>query len=90
MKRLAAWCRKSRHAPLRWQHTKLSQSLRGHDNYYGVTGNYKALAKLRWWVMRTWWKWLRRRSRGAPRFESVTHFAQLYRLPAPRMIRRLT
>lgn len=89
LKRITAWIRRNRHEPLRWQHEKLTRMLGGHDAYFGVTGNYTALMKLRWWTVHAWWKWLRRRSRGAPRFASMASFAQCFRLPPPRMIRRL-
>jgi hypothetical protein len=41
----------------------LSRKLRGHDAYYGITGNYQSLAMLRHWVERGWRKWLSSRSR---------------------------
>ena len=43
----------------------LNQKLRGHDAYYGVTGNGNALRHLRRMVERIWCKWLNRRSHKA-------------------------
>jgi RNA-directed DNA polymerase len=60
--RISMWCRNHRHLPIREQHTALVRKLRGHDAYYGVTGNARALHVLRHWVVRIWHKWLNRRS----------------------------
>lgn len=40
----------------------LSQKLRGHYGYYGIPGNSAALCRFRFEVLRTWRKWLCRRS----------------------------
>ncbi len=61
LKRIAQWCRTYRHQPLLWQHQQLARKLRGHDAYYGVTGNLLALRHLRYEVARVWRKWLSRR-----------------------------
>ena len=37
---LSEWCRKNLHAPIKEQHQKLVQKLRGHYGYYGIIGNY--------------------------------------------------
>jgi RNA-directed DNA polymerase len=63
LRRINLWCRGHRHAPLDWQHAQLQRKLRGHDEFYGITGNSKALSSLRHWVARIWRKWLSRRSR---------------------------
>ena len=55
--------RAHRHDPVKKQHEALSRKLRGHDAYYGITGNYQSLAMLRHWVERGWRKWLSSRSR---------------------------
>ena len=81
-KRMSEWCRNHRHVPLDEQHRMLCAKLRGHYNYYGITGNMLSLKKVRNHVVRTWRKWLNRRSqRGRMpwhRFEKV-----LDRLPLP-------
>lgn len=88
MKRANEWCRGNRHRPLAEQHKTLSAKLRGHYNYYGLIGNMRSLRKMRWHVVRTWQKWLNRRSqRGRmpwPRFEQVL---ARYPLPNPIMLR---
>lgn len=61
--RLWQWMRVHRHEPIGKQHEALSRKLRGHDAYYGITGNYPSLARMRYWVERGWRKWLSSRSR---------------------------
>jgi RNA-directed DNA polymerase len=51
-------CRVMRHLPLRKQHKRLCQMLRGHYAYFGITGNSKRLGNLHERVRRSWQKWL--------------------------------
>src|SRR3954449_10545584 len=44
---LSEWCRKHLHLPIKEQHQKLSQKLRGHYGYYGITGNSSSLKDFR-------------------------------------------
>jgi RNA-directed DNA polymerase len=60
--RITQWCREHRHRPLREQHRALSQKLRGHYGYYGLTGNFERLKCFHDDVRRIWRKWLDRRS----------------------------
>ena len=78
---IAQWCRRHRHHPVEEQHQTLSQKLRGHDAYYGITGNFPMLQALRRVVARLWGKWLARR-RGS-RFTWVRFTPLLERLPLP-------
>ncbi|TMQ33072.1 MAG: RNA-directed DNA polymerase [Planctomycetota bacterium] len=39
LKRIAQWCRLNRHQPITEQQRTLSQKVRGHCAYYGITGN---------------------------------------------------
>lgn len=66
LRRFTGWCRANRHRPIREQHGILNAKLRGHDAYYGITGNCRMLVLLRHEVRRIWRKWLSRRSRKAP------------------------
>jgi hypothetical protein len=62
----------------------LCQKLRGHFGYYGITGNYEALARFWWEVRRTWSKWLGRRSqRGRMSWEDFERLLVRYPLPPP-------
>lgn len=58
------WCRRNRHEPVIVQQQVLNSKLQGHDAYYGLTGNFLWLQRLRYEVQRTWRKWLNRRHRG--------------------------
>jgi group II intron reverse transcriptase/maturase len=57
------WCKRNRHQPIGYQQQKLSQKIRGHCAYYGITGNGTALARFRHQVRQSWHKWLNRRNR---------------------------
>ncbi len=62
VRQIGHWCRRHRHLPVAEQWQTLSRKLRGHDAYYGITGNARALARFRQAVRRAWHKWLNRRS----------------------------
>lgn len=84
LKRLSIWCRRNRHQPVDWQHQRIVWALRGHYNYFGLSGNGVALCRLRNEVSVIWRKWLDRRSQGGhmpwPRFNELL---QRYPLPVP-------
>jgi group II intron reverse transcriptase/maturase len=84
---LAAWCRGWRHEPIPQQHYTLSQKMRGHYAYYGVTGNYRSLNRFYYAVRRIWRTWLSRRSWKSPltwsRFERLL---ERFPLPPPRVV----
>ena len=63
LRAIAQWCRRNLHRPLREQQRVLSQKLRGHCAYYGITGNSSSLSTFRMRVHRTWRYWLSRRNR---------------------------
>ncbi len=67
LKRVGTWCRVHRHDPIRHQHRYLSSVVRGHCQYYGLTGNSRALKQFREGVCKLWRKWLKRRSNAAAR-----------------------
>ena len=48
LQRISVWCRRNRHLPLREQHSALSAKLLGHDAYFGITNNGRALQALRY------------------------------------------
>jgi len=88
LKRIAEWCRRNRHKPVAEQHQELSQKLRGHFAYYGMTGNRPWLHKFRHEVKRIWQKWLHRRSRSSTDmpWDRFTLLLQRYRLPPTRVV----
>lgn len=65
LRRINEWCRRNRHLPVMEQQTALNRKLRGHDAYFGITGNAPALSRLRGEVNQRWRKWLNRRSYAA-------------------------
>jgi len=76
------WCRMNRHRPLAEQQHKLSQKLRGHYGYYGITTNGKALSRFSSSVNRLWRKWLSRRKAGnAMTWERFNQILARYPLP---------
>ena len=85
------WCRRNRHLSLRDQHAHLSQMMRGHYAYYGISGNSR---RIRWFacqVVVQWRKWLGRRHRGGGAFQWTRLNAILQRHPLPpaRIVHRL-
>lgn len=84
---IAQWCRSHRHWPVCDQHAKLTQKMRGHYAYYGITGNARALHWFLWAVSRAWRKWLDRRNRQRemtwPRFNRLL---KRYPLPPSRIV----
>ena len=81
IRRIAQWCRFHRHQPVKDQHAMLSQKLRGHDAYYGITNNFRMLDRLRRVVERVWGKWLG--CRGARPFSWERFGPLLARFPLP-------
>jgi group II intron reverse transcriptase/maturase len=87
---VAAWCRRHRHLPVREQHAALVRRVRGHFNYFGVSGNFRSLLVFVQGVRQAWLKWLRRRSnRGRLHGERVVQFFERYPLPRPRITVRI-
>jgi len=84
---IAQWCRWHRHQPIPEQHQTLSQKLRGHYAYYGITGNYDTLSRFRYEVTRLWRKWLGRRSQAGPLpWPCFAQLLERYPLPAAEVI----
>ena len=83
LKKIAEWCRLHRHDPLSEQHRTLSQKLRGHFAYYGITGNGEAIRRFRYEVGRIWRKWLSRRRRcGFLSWDTFNRLLERFALPA--------
>lgn len=81
------WCRDHRHNSLDVQHAGLRSRLQGHMNYFGVNGNLRRVASLYAHAVRSWVKWLSRRSQRARlTWERVRLLLQRYPLPPPRIV----
>lgn len=84
LKRIKEWCRQWRFLPIREQQQVLTQKLRGHYAFFGITGNGKALQRFKDQVVRTWMKWLGRRSQRAQMsWERFQDLLRRYPLPPP-------
>ena len=78
------WLRTHCHLPIAEQQAKLSLKLRGHWGYYGITGNYRMLARFQTLVTRLWRKWLNRRSqKAALTWARFTRILKRFPLPKP-------
>jgi RNA-directed DNA polymerase len=87
LKRIGRWCKDHRHQPIAMQHRTLSRMLRGHDAYFGITGNIRMLAKLRNEVGKRWRKALDRRShRAGMTWERFSALLGRFPLPPPRVV----
>jgi group II intron reverse transcriptase/maturase len=80
------WCRRHRHLSIEVQHAALSIRLRGHFNYFGVSGNFRSLLRLVEATKRAWYKWLCRRSqRKRLNWERFSNLLRQFPLPRPRI-----
>jgi group II intron reverse transcriptase/maturase len=87
IKAIAEWCRRNQHKPIAEQQRSLARKLQGHDAYYGVTGNGRALWRLRHEVKSVWRKWLNRRnSRRQMTWERFALLLRRYPLPGARVV----
>jgi RNA-directed DNA polymerase len=84
---IAQWCREHRHRAVSEQHAILSQKVRGHYAYYGITGNARALKGFLCAVHRAWRKWLDRRNRRREMiWDRFNRLLKRYPLPPPRIV----
>jgi len=84
---IGLWCRKNRHLPVAEQQQGLNQKLRGHYGYFGITGNFRALAQLIEGTRRHWQRWLNRRSQRAHMpWERFNSLLKQYPLARPRVV----
>ena len=84
---VAEWCRRNLHEPVKTQHRKLCEKLRGHFGYYGITGNSWSLSQFREEVTKSWRKWLSRRNRDRPMTWALfQRLLERYSLPVARIM----
>ena len=84
LKAVSDWCRQNRHQPVAEQCEGLGRKLRGHYQYFGITGNSDALSSFHYRVQRVWRKWLDRRSHKARmNWERFNRLLERHPLPAP-------
>jgi len=88
LRRLSEWCRRYRHDPLKTQHLMLVKKLKGHYGYYGITGNYPALAKVLYAARRIWRKALESRSQRRWPWAQMQRILKRFPLPNPRIVHK--
>lgn len=87
---LSEWCHKHLHLPIREQHQKLTQKLRGHYGYYGIIGNFYSLQEFREGARGIWRRALSRRRRdGDVTWAEFLRLETRYQLPRARVIHGL-
>ncbi len=89
IKAIRSWCRRHRHEPLGMQWQRLSAKLRGHYNYYGITGNSRELSRFFRATIWAWWKWLGRRNGHTFSWQTFAAIHARLPLPPPRIVHRL-
>ena len=85
IKRTYQICRKMMHSPMQTQHERLSKTLIGHYNYYGVRGNFEALKQFHYEIWNMWYKRLKRRSQKGMAFEKYVKYLENFPLPKPKI-----
>ena len=87
---LSEWCGKNPHDPIKEQHEKLVQKLRGHYAYYGIIGNLYSLLEFREGVRSIWRRKLSRRRRdGEVTWAQFLRLEKRYSLPRARVVHGL-
>jgi RNA-directed DNA polymerase len=84
-KALNEWLKSARNRmPLQELWTILRAKLAGHFRYYGISGNFRSMARYRWEMLRLIMKWLNRRSQKKSfNWETFRRYVEKYPLPKP-------
>lgn len=86
MKRVTEWLKKNRHQAVTWQARYLNAVLNGHYQYYGVTGNFKCVSAFYRHILRTWHRYLSRRSqRSYIKWEKYLRILERFPLLKPHL-----
>lgn len=84
IQRIGEWMSRNRHKSLGEQQRTLWKKLRGHFQYYGITGNSKSLGNFHFEVRKLWRKWLDRRSQRAKvTWDKMNRILVRFPLPKP-------
>lgn len=91
MKDVWQWCHDHRHDKVTEQYKMLRAKLVGHYNYYGIRCNYEMLEKLYKHAIKSWRRWLGRRSRNGCLSwdEFAERYLQAFPLPRPRIVHNI-
>lgn len=80
------WLKRNRMKPTQWIMQQVALKLRGHYQYYGVTDNYRGIARFHREVTKMLFKWMNRRSqRRSYRWEEFERLLEIFPLPSPRV-----
>jgi RNA-directed DNA polymerase len=83
---LKEWLKRIRMKPTQWIMQRLGLKLRGHYQYYGVTDNYRGVARFYHEVRKLLYKWLNRRSqRRSYTWAAFEELLKTLPLPKPRV-----
>jgi group II intron reverse transcriptase/maturase len=90
-KEMNMWLRKVRcAAKLTYWWPTLQAKLRGHYQYYGISGNRRAIERFHYVTKRLVFKWINRRSKKASfNWEGFEEYLEHYPLPEPRIVHHL-
>lgn len=84
---VARWLRQHLHDPIKEQWKSLVRKLRGHNGYYGITGNQESLRRFREEVKLLWKRLLGRRSqRGKVTYQRFVDILRRYPLPEAKVM----
>ena len=82
-----AWCKENRHKPMREQWETLKLKINGHYAYYGISLNYRSIAKFYQRVCVIWRKWLNRRGwKGKLTWNEYGEITKAWALPKPKIL----
>jgi len=84
--RIREWCHLHMHDSVRTQQRALSEKLKGHYAYFGITTNFPAIKRFVEQVKRVWHKALARRSQRLFSWQKMTRLLERYPLAKPRIV----
>jgi RNA-directed DNA polymerase len=87
-KEMTDWLKNVRNTakPKEWWNT-LNSKLRGHFQYYGVSGNYKSINAFYKHTVRVLHKWLNRRSqKSSMNWKNFNKYLECYPIPKPKIV----
>jgi group II intron reverse transcriptase/maturase len=88
-RKLNLWLKEVRPLPMKLWWPKLAAKLRGHFQYYGLSGNSRMIRTFDYRVKRLLQKWLNRRSQCRSfRWGPLNAYLAKYPLPKPRVVHR--
>jgi len=89
-RKLSLWLKEVRPLPMKVWWPKLAAKLRGHYQYYGLSGNSRAIWTFDYQAKRLLAKWLNRRSQCKSfTWKQLNAYLAKYPLPKPRIVHKL-